>query len=60
LTDLIDEYIDHFNYLQDIYMINNTDLSTRLNEELIRRLLIPVCLSSVIKRDTCIKVINKS
>ena len=56
LTDLIDEYIDHFNYLQDIYMINNPDLSTCLTEELIRRLLIPVCLNSISKKDKYAKV----
>mgnify|MGYP001810444597 CR=1 FL=1 len=51
LTDFIDEYIDHLNYLQDIYILNNEGLSNMLTEQLMRRLMIPVYLCSLLKRD---------
>lgn len=51
LTDLIDEYIDHLNYLQDIYMLNIQSLSNALTEQLIRRLFVPVYLSSILNKD---------
>lgn len=46
--DLIDEHVDHLNYLQDIYLLDNLALSNCLTEQLIRRLLVPVYLSSLL------------
>jgi protein CLEC16A len=51
LIDLIDEHVDHLNYIQDIYTINIQALSNCLTEQLIRRLLVPVYLNSLLKRD---------
>jgi hypothetical protein len=51
LIDLIDEYVDHLNYLQDIFMLNNQALSECLSEQLIRRLFIPVFLSSLYRKE---------
>ncbi|RNA07939.1 CLEC16A isoform X2, partial [Brachionus plicatilis] len=51
LIDLIDEYIDHLNYLQDIYMLDNQALSNFLTQQLIRRLFVPVFLSSLRRKD---------
>lgn len=51
LTDLIDEHIDHLNYLQDIYILNIEGINNCLTEQLIRRLLVPVYLSSLLKKD---------
>ncbi|CAF1145643.1 unnamed protein product, partial [Brachionus calyciflorus] len=47
LIDSIDEYIDHLNYLQDIYMLNIQSLSNCLTQQLIRRLFVPVYLNSL-------------
>ena len=51
LIDLIDEHVDHLNYLQDIYTLNNHALSGHLTEQLIRRLLVPIYLSSLLSND---------
>ncbi|CAF0812734.1 unnamed protein product [Brachionus calyciflorus] len=51
LIDSIDEYIDHLNYLQDIYMLNIQSLSNCLTQQLIRRLFVPVYLNSLIRKD---------
>lgn len=51
LTDLIDEHVDHLNYMQDVYILNNMGLSNCLTEQLIRRLLVPVYLSSLLARE---------
>ena len=51
LTDLIDEYIDHLNYIQDIYTLNIQSLSNILTDQLIRRLFVPVYLSSILNKD---------
>jgi protein CLEC16A len=51
LIDLIDEHVDHLNYIQDIYTINIQALSNCLTEQLIHRLLVPVYLNSLLKRD---------
>ena len=46
--DLIDEHVDHLNYLQDIYLLPDAALSERLSEQLLRRLLVPVHLASLL------------
>ena len=51
LTDLIDEHVDHLNYLQDIYTLNIQALSNCLTDQLIRRLFVPVYLNSLVKKD---------
>ena len=51
LIDLIDEHVDHLNYIQDIYTINIQALSNCLTEQIIHRLLVPVYLNSLLKRD---------
>ena len=48
LINLIDEHIDHLNYIQDIYILNNQSLSQCLSEQLFRRLFVPVYLSSLL------------
>ncbi len=51
LIDLIDEHVDHLNYIQDVYMLNNIGLCHCLTEQLIRRLLVPVYLSSLLAKE---------
>jgi len=51
LIDLIDEHVDHLNYIQDVYMLNNIGLCGCLTEQLIRRLLVPVYLSSLLVKE---------
>jgi len=51
LTDSIDEHIDHLNYLQDIYILNNQSLSNCLTEQLVRRLFVPVYFNSLLSKD---------
>ena len=58
LIDLIDEHIDHLNYLQDIYILNIESLNNCLNEQLMRRLFIPIYLYSLLRKESkYIKVI---
>lgn len=58
LIDLIDEHIDHLNYLQDIYMINNQGLSNCLSEQIVRRLFVPVYLSSLLNKEKFVIKVN--
>lgn len=51
LTDLIDEHIDHLNYLQDIYTLNIQPLSNILTQQLVRRLFVPIYFSSILRKD---------
>ncbi len=58
LTDLIDEYVDHLNYIQDILKLNIRDLNDILIEELIKRFFIPICLHSLTAQTKVTKIIQ--
>lgn len=47
----LEEYLDHIHYLQDIFLLNAVSLNTVLKDQLMNRLLIPVYIFSLIKRD---------
>lgn len=47
----LEEYLDHIHYLQDIFLLNSVSLNTVLKDQLMNRLLIPVYIFSLIKRD---------
>jgi len=51
LTSNLEEYIDHIHYLQDIFLLNVDSLNNVLKEQLMNRLLIPVYVFSLTKRD---------
>ena len=51
LTSSLEEYLDHIHYLQDIFLLNVDSLNNVLKEQLMNRLLIPVYIFSLIKRD---------
>ncbi|CAF5220417.1 unnamed protein product, partial [Rotaria magnacalcarata] len=47
----LEEYLDHIHYLQDIFLLNVDSLNNVLKDQLMNRLLIPVYVFSLIKRD---------
>ena len=47
----LEEYLDHIHYLQDIFLLNVHSLNNVLKDQLMNRLLIPVYIFSLIKRD---------
>ncbi|CAF3403665.1 unnamed protein product [Rotaria socialis] len=51
LTSILEEYLDHIHYLQDIFLLNVDSLNNVLKDQLMNRLLIPVYIFSLIKRD---------
>jgi hypothetical protein len=51
LTSSLEEYLDHIHYIQDIFLLNVDSLNNVLKEQLMNRLLIPVFIFSLIKRD---------
>ncbi|CAM4775770.1 unnamed protein product [Rotaria magnacalcarata] len=51
LTSSLEEYLDHIHYLQDIFLLNVDNLNNVLKDQLMNRLLIPVYIFSLIKRD---------
>ncbi|UJR15268.1 hypothetical protein I4U23_002222 [Adineta vaga] len=51
LTSSLEEYLDHIHYIQDIFLLNVHSLNNVLKEQLMNRLLIPVYVFSLIKRD---------
>ncbi|CAF3603438.1 unnamed protein product [Rotaria socialis] len=51
LTSSLEEYLDHIHYLQDIFLLNVDSLNNVLKDQLMNRLLIPVYIFSLIKRD---------
>ncbi|CAF1067720.1 unnamed protein product [Didymodactylos carnosus] len=51
LTCGLEEYLDHLHYLQDIFLLNVDSLNVVLKNQLMNRLLIPVYVFSLIKRD---------
>ena len=51
LTSSLEEYLDHIHYLQDIFLLNVDSLNNVLKDQLMNRLLIPVYVFSLIKRD---------
>jgi protein CLEC16A len=51
ITFSLEEYLDHIHYLQDIFLLNVDSLNNVLKEQLMNRLLIPVYVFSLIKRD---------
>jgi hypothetical protein len=51
VTFSLEEYLDHIHYLQDIFLLNVDSLNNVLKDQLMNRLLIPVYVFSLIKRD---------
>lgn len=51
LTSSLEEYLDHIHYLQDIFLLNVNSLNVVLKDQLMNRLLIPVYIFSLIKRE---------
>ncbi|CAF1075865.1 unnamed protein product [Rotaria sordida] len=51
LISSLEEYLDHIHYLQDIFLLNVDSLNNVLKDQLMNRLLIPVYMFSLIKRD---------
>ncbi|CAF3669003.1 unnamed protein product [Rotaria sp. Silwood1] len=51
LISSLEEYLDHIHYLQDIFLLNVDSLNNVLKDQLMNRLLIPVYIFSLIKRD---------
>jgi len=51
ITSSLEEYLDHIHYLQDIFLLDVDSLNNVLKEQLMNRLLIPVYVFSLIKRD---------
>ncbi|CAF0905318.1 unnamed protein product [Adineta steineri] len=51
LTCCLEEYLDHIHYIQDIFLLNVDSLNNVLKDQLMNRLLIPVYIFSLIKRD---------
>ncbi|CAF0993871.1 unnamed protein product [Rotaria sordida] len=51
LTCSLEEHIDHIHYLQDIFLLNVDSLNNVLKDQFMNRLLIPVYVFSLIKRD---------
>ncbi|CAF1014884.1 unnamed protein product [Adineta ricciae] len=47
----LEEYLDHIHYLQDIFLLEVHSLNNVLKDQLMNRLLIPVYVFSLIKRD---------
>ncbi|UJR31412.1 hypothetical protein I4U23_018905 [Adineta vaga] len=47
----LEEYLDHIHYLQDIFLLGVDSLNNVLKEQLMNRLLIPVYVFSLIRRD---------
>lgn len=62
LTDSIDEFIDHLNYLQDIFAINqdlNIDgLKDILFKQLLKRFIVPLCINSIFKKSNVGKILS--
>jgi protein CLEC16A len=51
LTSSLEEYLDHIHYLHDIFLLHVDSLNNVLKEQLMNRLLIPVYIFSLIKRE---------
>ena len=51
LSSSLEEYLDHIHYMQDIFLLNVDSLCNVLKEQLMNRLLIPVYVFSLIKRE---------
>ncbi len=51
MTSSLEEYLDHLHYLQDIFLLNVDSLNNVLKDQMMNRLLIPVYVFSLIKRD---------
>ncbi|XP_051171080.1 protein CLEC16A homolog isoform X3 [Leptopilina boulardi] len=49
LSDLVAEHLDHLHYLNDILCLNIKDLNKVLTEHLLRKLLIPLYIYSLVK-----------
>ncbi|CAF0966985.1 unnamed protein product [Adineta steineri] len=56
VTSKLEEYLDDIHYLQDIFLLNVDSLNNVLKEQLMNRLLIPVYVFSLIKRDKFTRV----
>jgi len=56
LTSSLEENLDHMHYLQDIFLLNVDNLNNVLKDQLMNRLLIPVYVFSLIKRDKFARV----
>ena len=51
LTSSLEQYIDNIHYLQDIFLLNVNSLNRVLKDQLMNRLLIPIYVFSLIKRE---------
>ncbi|CAF1141243.1 unnamed protein product [Didymodactylos carnosus] len=51
LTFALEEYLDHLHYLQDIFLLKVDNLNVVLKDQLMNRLLVPIYVFSLIKRD---------
>ena len=51
LKSALEECLDHIHYLQDIFSLNVDSLNSVLKDQLMNRLLIPVYVFSLIRRD---------
>lgn len=54
LSDLIAEHLDHLHYLNDILCLHIEDLNVVLIEHLLKKLLIPMYIMSLIPRNNLI------
>ena len=51
ITASLEEYLDHIHYLQDIFLLNVDSLNRVLKDQLMNRLLIPVYVFALMKRE---------
>lgn len=47
LNDLTEEFADQINYIQDIFELKLENINTILHDELMKRFLIPICISAI-------------
>jgi hypothetical protein len=45
----MEEFVDQLNFIQDIFFMKLENLNTILRDELIKRFLVPICITSICK-----------